>query len=78
MKSIKLTVPADELTLSLIENGKEVSIYDVEEGIPEGMNLTVGEASTVELTIDAATGQILNWTPPTEEQMNDTFAKKVA
>ena len=51
------------------ENNKRIGSHD-------GYVHIVGGGDDIELEIDLATGQILNWVPPTEEELEEIFNVK--
>ena len=70
MKAISLSVKcSDMFGADLIIDDKTVGGYNgyVPEWFPEG------GGDYVDLEIDVETGRILNWTPPTQSQLDQTF-----
>lgn len=71
-KTISFSAKCDELfSIRLLAAGNQL-IKEVEGGsIPP----TLGGNGYVELEIDLATGQVVNWTPPTVEQLERIFGR---
>ena len=71
-KTIQIMAKCSDLfSALLVEKGKYVGKYSGY--VPPWMPGKHYE-KYVELEIDLVTGKILNWTPPTEEQLKKTFA----
>lgn len=68
---------SDMFNAQLIEGGRVVGDYDgyVPGFFPNPLVQHYGDY--VELEIDVATGKILNWKPPTEKQLVETFVDKI-
>lgn len=60
----------ESLTAQLSQGGKAAGT-PYTGGIPEGM--CIGAEGDVEMKIDLATGQIIGWTPPSDEVLEETF-----
>lgn len=65
---------SDLFAASLTQDGKHIGDYDgyVPEFFPGNHY-----GDYVELKIDVATGQILNWKKPTQKQLDEIFKKEV-
>jgi hypothetical protein len=71
---IKITAKCSDMFSATLINAKGNTVGSYDGYVPKWMP---GEhyGDYVELNIDAATGKILNWTPPTQAQLDETFKK---
>lgn len=68
---LSIKAPVGESLTAMLSQGGTRAGHEYTGSVPEGMGLGAGEE--VEMKIDLATGQILNWTAPSDEVIEETF-----
>lgn len=76
MKLLTINAKCSDMCFATLREVKMIGtkIYEHEGYAPN--DLGIGGGDYIELTIDLETGQIQNWKPPTDEQLNEVFNER--
>jgi hypothetical protein len=68
-KTIVISAKCGDMVSGFLKDGDGQHVGDYEGRIPEFVPNLYGDY--LKLEVDLATGRILNWTPPTQDQLNE-------